>query len=262
MKAPILAALIITVAAACKPHDPTPPAAPEPPSGGSPAYSEAATSEAAENSAGETVALKGMFRYLADAPSFRDCASGKTFPVAMAGPYAELEHTYINSGINNGKALFVELIGRLLEQQDTELKGNQIIMVIDSFKVISESVECAPGDSAALLDTRWKLIEIDGEAVTPPEGGREADLVLESTDFRVRGFSGCNGFFGQYELDGQELTFSALGSTMMACPEGMDHEQAFLAALGQTDRAEIDGHVLNLYADDQRVARLQAVEAP
>jgi heat shock protein HslJ len=50
-----------------------------------------------------------------------------------------------------------------------------------------------------------------------------------------------------------------MGSTMMACPEGMDTEQAFLGALGQTTRYTISGQFLQIYADDQLLARLEAV---
>jgi len=85
---------------------------------------------------------------------------------------------------------------------------------------------------------------------------------LSAEETRVNGFAGCNRFFGQYVLDGTKLSFSALGSTMMACPEGMDTELAFLRALNETDRMELDNLSLLLYSTDRLVARLEAVYLP
>jgi len=44
----------------------------------------------------------------------------------------------------------------------------------------------------------------------------------------------------------------------MACPSGMDQEQAFLAALERADRYEIHGQVLELYEADLLLARFEA----
>jgi heat shock protein HslJ len=57
------------------------------------------------------------------------------------------------------------------------------------------------------------------------------------------------------------LTFQA-GATMMACPDGMETEQAFLKALDETNRAVVSGMVLQLYSFDRPVARLEAIYLP
>ena len=255
MKFLLSVAAILTLLAACNPDTPDPLVGAASPSQQT---SEGDASGQGESASG-TVSLRGMFRYLADAPQFRDCTSGTLFPVAMAGPYIELERTYLNSGIEPGGPLMIELQGHVLERPVVDSNTNEIMLMIDSFQVISNPVDCAPAISAGLPDTYWKLLEVDGLKVNPSSGGKEAHLVLEATEFRVRGFSGCNSFFGQYTLDGEKLTFSALGSTMMACPEGMEQEQAFLGALGSTDTFKLNGLVLDLYSGDQRVARLEAV---
>ncbi len=72
---------------------------------------------------------------------------------------------------------------------------------------------------------------IDGEMVAVPER-LGASLRMDGGD--AGGNGGCNSYFTSYELDGFELTFGPIGSTMMACvPPIMDTEQAFLANLGQ-----------------------------
>ena len=205
------------------------------------------------------VELEGMFRYLADAALFRDCRTGKSFPVAMEGAYIELERAYLNSGIEAGSEIMARLRGRYLERPAMEGNRNEIQLIVDIFQNLDLEKSCAPATHAQLLDTYWKLVELGNESIATPEGMREAHVILASDGSRAHGHAGCNNFFGNFEARGDTLTFSALGSTMMACPEGMDTEQAFLDVLGKTNRHQISGQFLTLFADDRLLARLEAV---
>ena len=72
---------------------------------------------------------------------------------------------------------------------------------------------------------------------------------------KVFGHGGCNRFFGSYEAgtDGQ-LSFSALGSTRMACPELiMQQETAFMGILENTKSMKQEGTRLRLLDDQQNV---------
>jgi len=202
--------------------------------------------------------IEGMFRYMADAALFRDCRNNRVYPVAMEGQYIELERAYLNSGIEAGKEVYVKLEGRYLERPSME-GNNNINLIVDIFKELSVDKSCSPEVDAELQNTYWKLLELDGQDVRSPEGAREIHLILASADSRVHGFAGCNNFFGTYQLDGDALTFSPIGSTMMACPNGMETEQSFLQALDATTRAEISGQIMSLYADDRLLARFEAV---
>ena len=140
-----------------------------------------------------------------------------------------------------------------------EGNSNLISLIVDKLEKLDPENTCAPTDHAELQNTYWKLVELDGRPVVTPEGMREAHIVLGTEGSNARGHAGCNNFFGTFEVAGDKLTFSALGSTMMGCPEGMDTERAFLQALGETNRYEISGQFLTLYADDRPLARLEAV---
>jgi uncharacterized lipoprotein YbaY len=192
------------------------------------------------------IELEGMFRYMADAALFRDCRTNKSFPVAMEGAYMELERAYSNSGIGPGEEIMVSLRGRYLERPAMEGDSNEINLIVDIFKEILPDKTCAPVTHAELENTYWKLVEIGGEPVTTPEGMKDAHVILASDD-------------GQFELKDDSLTFSAMGSTMMACPEGMDTEQAFLQALGSANRYRISGLFLELFDGDTLLARLEAI---
>jgi copper homeostasis protein (lipoprotein) len=203
--------------------------------------------------------LEGMFRYMADAAIFRDCRNNRTYPVSMEGAYPELERTYLNSGIDPGSEVMARLKGRLLERQGMEENHNEVKLIVDNFHNILPDETCAPTTHAELIGTYWRLVELNGGMVNTPEEMKEAHMTLAASDSRVHGNAGCNNFFGQFTQNQSSLAFSALGSTMMACPQAMDTERDFLAAMGVTTRYEISGLILKLYAEDQLLARLEAV---
>jgi uncharacterized lipoprotein YbaY/heat shock protein HslJ len=212
---------------------------------------------AAENAPG--MELKGQFSYLADAALFRDCSTGKRFPVEMSGQFKELERAYSNSGIEAGENLTVNLKGRYLERPGMEENTRTIMLIVDEFHQISDSQNCTPEQHAELLNTYWKLVELGGKPIRTEANQREAHLVLQSAEQRVTGHGGCNSFFGSYRLDGEMLSFTGMGSTMMACISGMETEQAFLLALGETNRALVEGQFLELYEGEHKLARFEAV---
>ncbi len=201
----------------------------------------------------------GMFLYMADAPLFRDCRSNRVFPVAMEGAYKELESAYLNSGIEPGAELMVDIEGRFLARPGVGNARN-IQLIVDSFTAIYPERSCEEMVTESLLDNYWRLVEVGGQAVVTPEGQREAHMILATgEEARVHGNAGCNNFFGGYETDGDRVSFGRIGSTMMACPQGMDTERAFLAALESADRYVIEGETMALYAGDEVVARFEVV---
>ena len=77
--------------------------------------------------------------------------------------------------------------------------------------------------------------------------------------FRLGGSGGCNRLLGSYELDGDTLTFGQMATTKMACGQGMDTEQAFLAVLTQVQTWKIVSEHLELFdAGSNLLARFEA----
>ena len=72
-----------------------------------------------------------------------------------------------------------------------------------------------------LLETYWKVVEINGQAVVnPPANQKEAHIILTKEGNRLQGSGGCNNLMGSYELmEGNRIKFSGVASTMMACPD-------------------------------------------
>lgn len=112
-----------------------------------------------------------------------------------------------------------------------------------------------------LENTYWKLVTLDNQPTPVVEGKREAHIVLHTQDSRVAGSTGCNRLMGEYHHDEQELGFSSLATTRMACPgEVATLERDFLATLNDVSGWQIEGKTLTL-TDEQGVsrARLEAV---
>jgi heat shock protein HslJ len=82
-----------------------------------------------------------------------------------------------------------------------------------------------------LENTYWKLTHLGDAPVTGKSRKSEPHLILDSGTRRAAGSGGCNQFGGGYELSGSRLRLDRMVSTMMACMEGMETEQAFLKAL-------------------------------
>src|SRR5688500_7301613 len=101
--------------------------------------------------------------------------------------------------------------------------------------------------TATLENTYWKLMRLGSDAVTVADDGREPHFILQAEQKRVAGSGGCNRMMGSYALDGSKLTFSQIAGTMMACPQGMEVERAFYAALPRVATWRIDGETLELF---------------
>ena len=87
--------------------------------------------------------------------------------------------------------------------------------------------------SGRLIGPLWMLLGY-GDAGNPTivEPGTNVTLQF-AEDNSLSGFSGCNGFFGPYELTGDQIKIGPLGSTMMACEKGMTQESVVTSALQQ-----------------------------
>jgi copper homeostasis protein (lipoprotein) len=140
---------------------------------------------------------------------------------------------------------------RMLDAEGNEIKSNL------NYE-LRRAPDFAPLDGggaadATLENTPWKLTGLGNSSVTAPSPQREAYLLLDPRDHRVSGSGGCNRLMGSYELNGEQLKFGQMAGTMMACPEGMDTEQAFLKSLGQVSKWKITGQNLELFDANGKV---------
>ena len=132
-------------------------------------------------------------------------------------------------------------------------------MIVDRLlRVWPDETSLKVGVQTPLRNTYWKLIELNGAAVTSHENQREVHLTMRLDGETVDGFAGCNGFSGRFEQVRTLLRFVDLQSTLMACPY-LDDEQAFLKALERVTNYQTLGESLDLRDDAGSIARCRAV---
>lgn len=104
----------------------------------------------------------------------------------------------------------------------------------------------ALGDApTSAVGPTWQLVALGSDAATA------GATITFDADGQVFGTTGCNRFFGSYDLarDGA-LTLSGLGSTRMACATAaMAQETSILSALDDVDRLVVRGDELALLDD-------------
>jgi heat shock protein HslJ len=113
--------------------------------------------------------------------------------------------------------------------------------------------------SASIVGKYWKLVELNGVTVQSADQlKREPHMILNASENKVNGNSGCNSFFGSFELQaGNVITFSKIGSTRMACPnEIMQGEHQLLQVLEMTNKFSLEnGTLILLKADMSPLAK-------
>lgn len=109
-----------------------------------------------------------------------------------------------------------------------------------------------------LAGTRWALMQLGGNPVTISEGGREAYIVLNSSDGSVVGYAGCNRISSTHKQNGAQVSFGEVIATRMFCPD-MPTETALLQAMKVAAGWRITGSQLDLLDGQQNtVARFEA----
>ncbi|MCE2573469.1 META domain-containing protein [Motilimonas eburnea] len=162
-------------------------------------------------------------------------------------PYAltlEYDQNQIQANHKYGLAAKIKLADKLLYQStdyldpfSEALSGNVEIVV----KKLPE-----PTAQAEFKNTYWKLISIGDNPVPTVVGARELFVQFMLEENQVRGFSGCNNFMGNYQLDGHTVQLTPMAGTRKMCPSGMEQEQAFLQAFTDVVGYQIEGENLKL----------------
>lgn len=95
-----------------------------------------------------------------------------------------------------------------------------------------------------LVGSEWRVEQMAGREVP---AGIEITLTFPESG-RVAGKAACNRFFGSYTQTQQQLSFSQMGSTRMACVgPAAELETVYLAALQKAVRFEMQGLRMTLH---------------
>jgi heat shock protein HslJ len=139
----------------------------------------------------------------------------------------------------------------------TILVGATLVLTVLLAACATAKQDQPPAQSAALLDTEWVLISLNGSALI--EG---TEITLSFGEASLDGSAGCNTYGGSYTASEDSLRLSGVYATEMACPEPkgiMEQEKAYLEALNAADRYRVDGDRLEVY--DEAGAQILAFVA-
>ena len=193
-------------------------------------------------------AMRGMYRYFADAGWFTECLTRRKWAVAQEKDNAALESTYLKARLTPGEELLVKLEGQVAVRPRMEGQGTQPTLVVERFIGFSPGETCGARFSPVPLEnTNWKLTRLGSKSITATTTRREPHFALDSKTKRVAGFGGCNRFTGTYEQNSDRLTFGKMAMTFMACPEEMETERDFVGVLDQARSWKILGNQLELF---------------
>ena len=125
------------------------------------------------------------------------------------------------------------------------LAGITLILTATVVACATAEPDLPPPQSTRLLDTKWKLISLNGDDLIE---GRAITLRFGETF--LEGSGGCNAYGGSYTASEDSLSVSGVYATEMGCmePKGiMEREQAYLQILTTVTRYRVDGDRLELY---------------
>jgi copper homeostasis protein (lipoprotein) len=154
----------------------------------------------------------------------------------------ETGNTVQLEGITNAPNRYLVAENKLIQ---LDMEGKRITGALADKYILNKTVEAVV--DAGITGKKWKLVELKGKPVENTSGnGKEYFISLQQEESRVSGYAGCNSFFGSFELkEGNRVTFSKIGSTMMACPN-MATEQELFKVLETVDNYTTDGKTLQL----------------
>lgn len=228
----------------------------------------ASTSQKTETSATESVSVQSA------------AAVAPIVSVAQDGD-GRLLHMTFDQGNHTAKIQYegqtIDLVGQRMASgirytnDEYELLGKGSLVELRKGDVLlfrGESIHQSEGGAAGevevadLKDTAWKLLSYlspDGEMVAPLPGPA---VTLRITDERASGFTGCNNYFGPYQLKGDQLTFGPLASTRMAGSDAQNRQESiFLGLLSEVRHFHVVDEQLQLCNEDGKVLFIFAEES-
>ncbi len=191
--------------------------------------------------------LEGELRSENGTPVFSECNSQRDIPLLTTGKgYSQLNQIMQENG-----SASVVLEGRM---QDGHLEASNVFLVRKGGVCSTENYASAP-----LLETYWRLREINGTPVTIFPDQPEPHLILRDNG-QASGSDGCNNFFMSWKRKDNGMTFADGGSTLRLCPQGEEQARAIHEMFSKVDAWNINGSMLELRSDNSIVAVLEAVD--
>lgn len=126
---------------------------------------------------------------------------------------------------------------------------------------VVNNAQTTNGGSEMLFMYRWYLSAINQKLIRSENDKAAHLLFYPGQRSTVAGFTGCNRLSGTFELKAtNEIKFSPLAVTKMACLNDDKTERLFLPVLAETNNWKVENKTLIFYNAQNELARFTAVE--
>jgi len=213
----------------------------------------------------ETRVMEGMYKYMADAAMFKDCVTGKYYPVAFEEDSLVLEKAYLEEV--NGSNFFVKvsLKGKIVQRPKIDGEGTEETLIVEKYIDILGLKDCTEHQAdVPITNNYWKLLTLYDQDVKVISGEREAHILLRQ-GFDGRGelkvVTGCATIIGNYHIEENSVGFRA-NSIEKQWPncKSAEMQKRFISALDNASYWEIEGENLKIYDEmDNVLATFEAI---
>jgi heat shock protein HslJ len=111
------------------------------------------------------------------------------------------------------------------------------LLLMFSCSTVKNQADAKKIKPVSLKGSSWTLSKVPD--VTLEKLKTPVTLYFSDSTNRINGYSGCNGFGGEYAVDGNALKLSKILGTLRACMPGMKTESNVYKALNNTDHYKI-----------------------
>ena len=130
-----------------------------------------------------------------------------------------------------------------------------ITLLISSIVGLSACTSKVP--STALENTTWVLESYGKQTeLSPILEGTKITAAFNIDEGKVNGSAGCNNYFSGYIVNGNKLSISDVGTTMMFCDETdgiMDQEKQYITLLQEAKSFQIKNNQLWIFSSGDQV---------
>ena len=125
------------------------------------------------------------------------------------------------------------------------------IYLISLFALSGMLLAACSGGTANTVVGTWRLDSYGTPGNTTPAAPDVDTSITFTEDGKIEGNVGCNGFGGDYTVEGNTITFGPIVSTLMFCegPVG-DQETTTLNVLVETVSYNIEGDIFTITSSD------------
>ncbi len=161
----------------------------------------------------------------------------------------ELERTRFACGDEGIREQDVAVLAALASLESIGLEGDRLVLTYDGG--VLRFFEEPPPAITPLTGTMWHLVGIREKGVDRPMWNA-SPLTAEFSEGFIRGDTGCNGYGGEYEIEGSVFSVVEIAQSAQGCAEEgqMERESTFVKALTAAERFTLEEESLIILSGD------------